>query len=304
MFQDSNAEMLLWRKNRVAAFFGPLTLEGMNDFERVARIIDYLAENHRRQPSLEELGEIVHLSPPHFQRLFVRWAGVSPKKFLQLLTVRAVRRRLKDGRSVLDAALDEGLSGPGRLHDLTVSLEAATPGEIKAGGEGWRITAGYTDSPFGDCLIATSPRGVCRLDFVDSRESQVVEQELLIDWPKANIDWNDSEADLIGKKIFQKPGKTTSPLRCFVKGSEFQICVWRALLRIPVGQVTTYQQIAEAIGKPGASRAAGTAIGFNPIGYLIPCHRVIRKTGVIGQYRWGEIRKQAIIARELSQTET
>lgn len=146
-----------------------------------------MTQHRRAQPALEELAKIVSLSPAHFQRLFLRWAGVSPKKFLQLLTVNAVRQRLKDGRSVLDAALDEGLSGPGRLHDLTVSLEAAAPGEIKAGGEGWQITAGYTNSPFGDCLIAASPRGICRLDFVENRERHGVEAELLPDWPKAEI---------------------------------------------------------------------------------------------------------------------
>lgn len=275
----------------------------MNDFERVAKVIDYLAEHRRTHPSLQELAEIVDLSPAHFQRLFVRWAGVSPKKFLQLLTVQNVRQRLRDGRSVLDTALDEGLSGPGRLHDLTLSLEAATPGEIKAGGEGWRITTGYANSPFGDCLIAATPRGICRLDFVETREPRAVETELLSDWSKAEIFWDDSAADTIAEQIFRQPGEDTHDLRCFVKGSQFQVCVWRALLRIPSGHLATYQQIAKAIGKPEASRAVGTAIGSNPIGYLIPCHRVIRKTGVVGQYRWGEARKHAAIARELSQTE-
>ena len=276
----------------------------MNDFERVAKVIEHLAEHRREQPSLKELGELINLSPAHFQRLFVRWAGVSPKKFLQLLTVNAVRQRLIDGRSALDTAFDEGLSGPGRLHDLTVSLEAATPGEIKAGGEGWEITAGYTDSPFGDCLIATNPRGICRLDFVEGRCSKRIEQELLSDWPKAIIRWNDSKVRLIGKRIFQQPSKDKHLLKCYVKGSQFQICVWRALLRIPVGQLATYQQIAAAIGKSSASRSVGTAIGSNPIGYLIPCHRVIRKTGIIGQYRWGTIRKHALVTRELSQVES
>lgn len=276
----------------------------MNDFERVSKVIDYLMKHRRTQPTLDQLAEIVGLSPAHFQRLFVRWAGVSPKKFLQLLTVNAVRQRLKDGHSVLDAALDEGLSGPGRLHDLTVSLEAAAPGEIKTGGEGWQINVGYSNSPFGDCLIAASPRGICRLDFVESREPQTIEQELLADWPKAEIIWNDSETNSIARCVFQQPNTAGQQLRCFVKGSQFQICVWRALLRIPAGHLATYQQIAAAIDKPNASRAVGTAIGSNPIGYLIPCHRVIRKTGVVGQYRWGEVRKHAVITRELSQMES
>ncbi|MEL6109649.1 MAG: methylated-DNA--[protein]-cysteine S-methyltransferase [Planctomycetota bacterium] len=275
----------------------------MTDFDRVARVIDHLNEHRRAQPSLEELAALVELSPAHFQRLFVRWAGVSPKKFLQLLTVKAVRRRLRDGQSVLDAALDEGLSGPGRLHDLTVSLESASPGEIKAGGEGWKITAGYADTPFGQCLVAITPRGICRLDFVEKRESVVVEQEILTDWPNAGICWNDNDAELIAARIFKDCSVANRGLRCFVRGSQFQVRVWRALLKVPPGQLATYQQIATAIGRPDAYRAVGTAVGSNPIGYLIPCHRIIKKTGIVGQYRWGEVRKHALLGREFSQLE-
>lgn len=274
----------------------------MSDFQRIAKVIQYLAVHHRSQPSLDELAAIVDLSPFHFQRLFVRWAGVSPKKFLQLLTVNAVKKRLLEGQNVLDASLDVGLSGPSRLHDLTVSLEAATPGEIKSGGQDWQLSAGFATTPFGDCLIANSPRGICRLDFIEIRDRQTAEQQLVLDWPQTKICWDDSAAQAVAKRIFCQPAQTDSRggLRCFVQGTEFQMRVWRALLTIPAGQLTTYAQIAKTIGNPNACRAVGTAIGSNPIGYLIPCHRVIRATGVIGQYRWGEIRKRAVIARELS----
>ena len=275
----------------------------MTDYERVATVIDYLTQNRRAQPTLDELAAIVDLSPAHFQRLFVRWSGVSPKKFLQLLTLDAVRERLRHGQSVLDVALDEGLSGPGRLHDLTVSLAAAAPGEIKAGGEGWTITAGFADSPFGTCLIAASPRGICRLEFVENRNRDDIEQQLLTEWPNAEVRWNGSTATDIARSVFQQPNQAGQTLQCFVKGSQFQVRVWRALLSIPSGQLATYQRIAAAIGQPEASRAVGAAIGSNPVGYLIPCHRVIRKTGVVGQYRWGETRKRAVIAREFANGE-
>lgn len=273
----------------------------MSDYDRVAKIIEYLADSHPLQPSLEELASIIELSPAHFQRLFVRWAGVSPKKFLQSLTVQAVRKRLADGQSVLSTAFDEGLSGPGRLHDLTVSLEAASPGEIKSGGEGWTIRAGYATTPLGQCLITSTPRGIGRLDFVEVCNKTVDEDRIRTDWPKATILWDDAEASNHSNHIFDSPERATR-VQCLVKGSQFQLRVWQALLRIPKGQLATYQQIATAIGNPKASRAVGTAIGSNPIGYLIPCHRVIRKTGVVGEYRWGTPRKQAAIAREIVST--
>ena len=274
----------------------------MNDYERIAKVIKFVDENRRKQPSLNEMARLVSLSPAYFQRLFVRWAGVSPKKFLQLLTASAVRQRLLEGRNVLETALNEGLSGPGRLHDLTVNLEAATPGELKSGGDGWTIEAGFADSPFGDCLIANSPRGICRLDFVEERDRRWYEHELADDWGNAEIRWSNTKADSVARRIFRRIEDSGSQqtLRCFVQGSQFQVQVWRALLRIPAGQLVTYKQIAVSIGKPDASRAVGSAIGNNPIGYLIPCHRVIRRTGVVGQYRWGEIRKQAVIAHEAS----
>ena len=278
----------------------------MTDFDRIARVIEYINQHRRQHPSLDQLAAVAELSSSHFQRLFTRWAGVSPKKFLQCLTVQSAKRQLQNGQSVLDTALNEGLSGPGRLHDLTVTLEAASPGEIKAGGNGWTITVGFAASPFGSCVVAESPRGICRLAFVDSQERAAVEGPLTNDWPNAQLRWNNGHAAEICERIFQTgygsgPRSDAFPLRCLVKGTEFQVKVWRALLEIPQGQLTTYGKIAETIGRAKASRAVGSAVGRNEIGYLIPCHRVIRDTGVVGEYRWGGVRKQAMIANEMAQ---
>ena len=273
----------------------------MSDYERIADVIEYLNVRRRRQPSLLELAERVGLSPFHFQRLFVRWAGVTPKKFLQCLTVEAAKRRLAEGRSVLEASLDTGLSGPGRLHDLTVSLEAASPGEIKSGGDGWTLTVGFADSPFGSCMIAESPRGICRMMFVEGCDQADAASLLGMDWPRAELQFDNRRADELASRIFRPNASkgNASSLRCLVKGTKFQTSVWRALLRVPQGQLTTYGRIAESIGKPKAFRAVGSAVGANPIAYLIPCHRVIRDTGVIGEYRWGSTRKTAMIGNEL-----
>lgn len=274
----------------------------MSDFERIATVIHFISEHRRSQPTLGELADHVGLSPFHFQRLFVRWAGVTPKKFLQCLTVEAAKRQLRSGQNVLDTSLDAGLSGPGRLHDLTVSLEAASPGEIKAGGRDWTITLGFAESPFGDCMIAESPRGICRLEFVEERDRVAAEATLADDWPRARLAWSDRHIEDLAASIFVRDNlaqDSRRELSCLVKGTRFQTCVWRALLRIPSGQLSTYGRIATAIGNPQACRAVGSAVGKNPIAYLVPCHRVIRETGVIGAYRWGLTRKTALVASEL-----
>lgn len=279
----------------------------MNDFERIASVIEYINRHRREQPSLEELAECVDLSPHHFQRLFSRWAGISPKKFLQCLTAKAVKEHLQNGKSVLESAYAEGLSGPGRLHDLSVLLEAASPGEIKSGGAGWTIFAGIADSPFGNCLIAESPRGICKLAFLDEQppatKTPAAEHEIAMDWPQAEIVWDHQRAKSVATGIFSHAARKVGDrptLSCLVQGTAFQVKVWQALLQIPTGQFTTYGKVAAAIGNPKASRAVGSAIGKNDIGYLIPCHRVIRETGVVGEYRWGSLRKQALIAREMA----
>jgi AraC family transcriptional regulator of adaptative response/methylated-DNA-[protein]-cysteine methyltransferase len=198
---------------------------------------------------------------------------------------------------VLDTAIDAGLSGPGRLHDLCVNLEAATPGEIKAGGEGWTIRSGFADSLFGICLVGESPRGICHLSFVDSKNRKENAAALRKDWPRAKVEWDANVAKLIATAITE-PSDFEIPLRALVKGTDFQMRVWRALLQIPPGTLTTYGTIAESLGDRRAARAVGSAVGQNRLAYPIPCHRVIRETGVFGNYRWGPARKKAIVAWE------
>ncbi len=272
----------------------------MNDYERIARVIRYLDEHHTEQPDLAELADGVGLNRFHFHRLFSRWAGVTPKDFLQCLTLAHAKALLRNGESILDTALATGLSGPGRLHDLCISLESASPGEMKSGGAPWTIIAGFAESPFGICLVAESPRGICHLSFVETGKENAGWTELRKDWPKAQWQRNDPAAAKIVRRIFTLPVNQNlrPPLRAFVKGTAFQVRVWRALLQVPAGQLTTYGRLADAVGNPRAARAVGTAVGQNPLACLIPCHRVIRETGVAGNYRWGHIRKRALVAWE------
>ncbi|GAB5402451.1 MAG: methylated-DNA--[protein]-cysteine S-methyltransferase [Aureliella sp.] len=277
-------------------------MTNMSDYEKIASAVRYLSEQSHQQPTLAELADFVGLSPFHFQRMFAKWAGVTPKKFLQCLTVQAARERLKSGRSVLEASLDVGLSGPGRLHDLTVLLEAATPGEIKSGGASWTIQAGFAETHLGDCFIAESPRGICNLEFVAHWDRDVARELLAKQWPNARVKWNQSLAKRLASNIMPSAETTTgqAPLRLLVRGTQFQVRVWQALLRIPPGCLVSYGHVAEEIGNTKASRAVGSAIGKNQIAYLIPCHRVIRETGIVGDYRWGTIRKKTMIAAELA----
>jgi len=274
----------------------------MNDYERIALVIHYLDERHTEQPDLATLAEYVGLSHSHFHRLFSAWAAITPKDFLQCLTLSHARELLRKGKSVLDVALISGLSGPGRLHDLCVTLEAASPGELKSGGEGWTISAGFADSPFGRCLVGESPRGICHLSFVESEDGGAEWVELLENWPQARLHRDDSAASLLADRVFERPSRSHSrpALRAFVQGSEFQVRVWRSLLQLQPGTLVSYGRLASALDRPGAARAVGTAVGRNPLAYLIPCHRVIRETGVIGDYRWGRVRKRAMLAWESS----
>ena len=273
---------------------------GVNDYERIARVIRYLDEHHTDQPDLAALARQAELSPFHFHRLFANWAGVTPKDFLQCLTLAQVKDSLRNGASVLECALDAGLSGPGRLHDLCVNMEAASPGEMKAGGAQWTIVAGFAASPFGTCLAGESPRGICHLSFVEEGGQNAAWAGLEEDWPNARLRRNDAAAARIVERIFTRSiDRDSRPvLRAFVKGTAFQVRVWRALLEIPPGRFISYGRLAAVVGQPTAARAVGTAVGQNPLAYLIPCHRVIRETGVIGNYRWGRIRKRAIMAWE------
>ncbi|MBX3747388.1 MAG: methylated-DNA--[protein]-cysteine S-methyltransferase [Verrucomicrobiae bacterium] len=273
----------------------------MSAYERIAGVVRYLEANRAAQPDLATLAREAGLSPSRFHRLFVAWAGVTPKEFLECLTVAEVKRRLRAGEDVLRAALESGMSGPGRAHDLCVRLEAASPGEWKSGGAGWTVVAGMAESPFGRCLIAEGPRGVCHLTFPGREEEAGEWARLEATWPAANVLQDDGVASGWVERIFRREGDGragTAGVRAYVRGSEFQVRVWRALLEIPAGALVTYGQLAARVGCAGAARAVGSAVGRNPLGYLIPCHRVIRGTGVVGEYRWGRERKVAMLMRE------
>jgi AraC family transcriptional regulator of adaptative response/methylated-DNA-[protein]-cysteine methyltransferase len=269
----------------------------MSDYERVEQIILYIEEHFRDQPDLATIAAQAGLSEFHMQRLFRRWAGISPKRFLQYLTAEYARARLQATGSVLEAAYDAGLSGPGRLHDLTVNIYAMTPGEVKTHGEGLTITVGFHDSPFGEVLIGITERGVCGLSFVTGDRRAALEG-LQSYWPAARFVTDEKVTQPVFDQIFGTARNGHPPLMLLLKGTNFQVRVWEALLCIPPGGLVTYGDIAARLGQPSASRAVGTAVGQNPIAYLIPCHRVIRSTGVIGDYRWQPARKKAIIGWE------
>ena len=270
----------------------------MNDYDRIAAVIRHLDEHHREQPDLAGLAEVAGLTQYHFHRLFRAWAGVTPKDFLQCLTLTHVKSLLQRGESILDASLDAGLSGPGRLHDLCVSLEAATPGEMKALGEGLDVTYGFAASPFGRCLVGETSRGVCHLAFVDGGMTEDALARLMAQWPKARFTRDDSSVSATAANVFVRSTDGHTPLRAFVRGTAFQVRVWRSLLEVEPGSLVTYAQLASTVCGPKAARAVGAALGRNPLAYLIPCHRVIRETGIVGGYRSGETRKRAMIAWE------
>ena len=275
-----------------------------SDYKRIATAIQFLHNKSLEQPSLDQAAREVGLSPYHFQRLFRRFAGVSPKRFLQYLTSEQAKKYLKQSASVLETSLAVGLSGSGRLHDLMVNVEAVTPGEIKTGGAGLQISYGCHPTPFGDCLIAVTPRGICRLEFHDTVDNADWRGRLWGDWPEAEIAENvQATQSVIEQIFFSKRHSGQSNILLLLRGTNFQLRVWRALLAIPTGCVTSYGTIADLIAQPNAGRAVGTAIGSNPISYLIPCHRVLRSDGGIGGYRWGTERKLALLGRELSQLE-
>jgi AraC family transcriptional regulator, regulatory protein of adaptative response / methylated-DNA-[protein]-cysteine methyltransferase len=274
------------------------------DYLRVEKAIRFLEENAREQPPLEEVARRVGMSEYHFQRVFRRWAGVSPKRFLQFLTAGHARRLLEDSWPVLDAALEVGLSGPGRLHDLMVVVDAMTPGEVRRRGEGLTIRYGSHPTPFGDCLLALTDRGVCDLGFPGAEDGDPV-AALRARWPLARLEERPEATAPVAERIFARgaaPG--TPPLPLLLVGTNFQIRVWEALLRIPAGEVTSYERLAAGIGAPTAARAVGSAVGRNPVAYLIPCHRVIRGTGVFGEYRWGSARKKAMLGWEAARRES
>ena len=267
-------------------------------YARIERAIRYIEDNRLDQPGLEDIAAGVGISPFHLQRLFTAWAGVSPKLFLRYVTLDHAREALMDARSVLDTALDTGLSGPGRLHDLLVTLEAATPGEVGAGGRGLEIRYGRHDGVFGRFLVAMTERGVCRVAF--EQEDRDPLAALAAAWPNARLvedaahTWRGA-----GEALARGVAAGAAPIRLWARGTNFQIKVWEALLRVPPGRLVSYGGIAHAVGRPGAARAVGRAVGANPIAVLIPCHRVIRASGRFETgYRWGSARKRALLAWE------
>ena len=270
------------------------------NYGRIAEAIGYIKDNFKTQPSPEEIAGKVALSPFHFQRLFTEWAGVSPKKFLQYLTVEYAKKMIRDDQVMLfDATIETGLSGTGRLHDLFIHIEGMTPGEYKNGGENLAINYSFAESPFGNMLVASTPRGICHMAFAD--EAQRSLQVLKTKFPNAAYT---QMVDLMQQNAlhtFTHDWSKLHQIKLHLKGTEFQLKVWETLLKIPRGRLTTYGNIARQIQSPKASRAVGTAIGDNPVAFLIPCHRIIQSTGILGGYHWGGIRKTAIIGWEAAQ---
>lgn len=268
-------------------------------YHRIAQAIAFLRAHQAEQPDLATVAQHVGLSEAHFQRVFTQWAGVSPKRFLQYLTVEYAKARLAQTKSLLDLSLEAGLSGPGRLHDLFVSLEAMSPGEYKAGGAGLTLHYGIHETPFGLVLLAQTARGICHLQFLADLEDPT--HDIRQTWPQAELIEAAAATQEGCDRIFT-PAQSSppAPLTLWVKGTNFQIQVWRALLNIPPGHLTTYQALATCLGRPTAARAVGNAVGKNPIAYLIPCHRVLRESGELGGYRWGVERKAALLGWEAS----
>ena len=282
----------------------PATPENFLDsreFARMTRAIEFLEANWTEQPSLARVAAVVGLSVFHFNRLFRRWTGITPKRYLEVLTGRAALQALATEPSVLDAAHSVGLSGPGRLHDLMVTLEAASPGELRSGGAGLTLRCGGSDSPFGRLFLAESQRGICQLVFVDTASDERAARERLVNrWPHANIVEDTARVGALANEIFARLSTATgpAPLRLHVAGSNFQIKVWQALLEVGRRELTTYADLARHLGRPSAARPTGNAVGANPVAWLIPCHHVLRGDGGIGGYRWGVTRKRAMLAWE------
>ena len=267
------------------------------DYERVAAAIAFLSDHFREQPDLAAVADHVHLSKHHFHRLFKRWAGITPAQFQQYLTVEYAKQRLAADASVLETALEAGLSGPGRLHDLFVTFEALSPGEYKRLGAALTIRYGIQETPFGETLLAVTPRGICALRFVAAGEGPQALAALRAEWPGATLVEDPAATAPLLEAIFSRRG-AGRPFHLLLRGTNFQVQVWRALLRIPAGALVSYQSVADYLGRPGAARAVAGAIARNPVGFLIPCHRVISSAGAVHGYRWDPLRKQAIIAWE------
>ncbi|MFA6086491.1 bifunctional helix-turn-helix domain-containing protein/methylated-DNA--[protein]-cysteine S-methyltransferase [Mucilaginibacter sp.] len=267
------------------------------NYERIAEAIAYIRLNFKSQPNLDEVAEKVNLSPFHFQRMFTEWAGISPKKFLQYLSLEYAKGILKDQQATLfDAAYETGLSGTSRLHDLFINIEGMTPAEYKNGGKALSINFSYAETPFGNIIVASTPKGICYMAFADDKDTAF--NELYAQFPNASYYQVVDMAQQNALNIFKSDWSQLSQIKLHLKGTDFQLKVWEALLKIPTGGLNTYSNVANTVKLPNASRAVGSAIGANPVAFLIPCHRVIKSTGEFGQYHWGANRKTAMIGWE------
>lgn len=276
-----------------------LETQDIIDYNRIEKAIHYIEENFQQQPSLKEIADHVALSEFHFNRLFSKWAGTSPQRFMRFLTKEFAKEKLSQSDNIFDATFESGLSSTSRLHDLFVTYEAMTPAEFKAKGEGLTIHYGINETPFGECLIAVTGRGITDLRFLETANQATVIAEIKADFANAELIFDNDFTRPFIEQIFYGAKKTDLPITLLLRGTNFQIKVWEALLKIPFGQMVSYNTIAQKIGQPSAHRAVGTAIGSNRLGYIIPCHRVLQKIGGIGGYRWGTTRKKAMLGWEM-----
>jgi len=267
------------------------------DFNRIKKAIEYISENYKYQPSLDKISEHIHLSPFHFQRLFKEWAGVSPKRFLQYISIQHAKQILRETQATLfDTAFEVGLSGTSRLHDLFINIEGMTPAEYKNEGSYLTINYSFALSPFGEIIVASTPKGICHMSFAEDHKEAI--KNLTSIFPKANYQNSADEIQKNAIRIFNLDWESLDKIKLHIKGSDFQLKVWQALLSIPMGQLSSYQNIANLIRSPKARRAVGNAVGQNPVAFLIPCHRIIQSTGALGDYHWGHIRKTSMIGWE------
>ncbi len=284
-----------------------MSVQNNIDFNRIADAIDIIKNNFTTQPSLEEIAKKINVSPSHFQKMFTDWVGVSPKKFTQYITIGHAKKMLGNTKknqtaTLFDTTIETGLSGTGRLHDLFINIEGMTPGEFKNGGENLTIHYSFTFTVFGNIIVASTLKGICHIAFIEDQEIGI--QHLFKCFPKANFIYSEEEIHLQVKNIFSDNCNNIGKLKLHLKGTPFQLKVWEALLKIPMGKLSTYGNIAQAVNSPKAARAVGSAIGDNPVAYLIPCHRIIRATGLFGEYMWGAKRKTAIIGWEAANVGT
>lgn len=272
----------------------------MTDYQRIEKAIVYLKQHFKEQPNLDEVARQVYLSPFHFQKLFTNWAGVSPKKFLQFISVEYAKELLKQNTTLADVSFETGLSGTSRLHDLFISIEGMTPGEFKQGGDALKINYSFAETPFGNIIIASTAKGICKLAFTEDDQQGI--EELQDFFPNATLVQKTDILQQDGLRFFNGDWTDLKKLKLHLKGTPFQLKVWQSLLRVPFGRLSTYASIAEEIDNVGAARAVGTAIGSNPVAFLIPCHRVIKSTGIIGDYHWGSNRKTSILGWEAARS--